>query len=213
MIEVVTPENYGQYAAELTEMYRLRCRVFRDRLKWDVDVRDGLEVDQFDNLAPTYLLAMDEARNIVGTWRLLPTTGPYMLRDVFPQLLEGDEPPSAPGVWETSRFAVDCPVNDECGLSAINRITNELFCGLVELGIGNGIHEVVTVYDIRIARLLNRVGCRPFWRSKRQRIGNTIAVAGRFEISSRVLGELRTKGGIHESVLRGSAPYKLPTAA
>ncbi len=41
--------------------------------------------------------------------RLLPTTGPYMLADVFPQLLRGEDPPKAEHIWEISRFAVLSP--------------------------------------------------------------------------------------------------------
>lgn len=29
-------------------MHRLRGRVFKERLDWDVSVRDGLEIDQYD---------------------------------------------------------------------------------------------------------------------------------------------------------------------
>ena len=44
--------------SELTMgMHRLRGRVFKERLDWDVSVSDGLEIDQYDTFKPTYLLA------------------------------------------------------------------------------------------------------------------------------------------------------------
>ena len=55
-------------------MHRLRRRVFSDRLDWKVSVSDGLEIDQYDALTPTYLLVVD-GRDVVGCVRLLPTTG------------------------------------------------------------------------------------------------------------------------------------------
>src|SRR3546814_13625445 len=71
---------------------------------------------------------------VVGTWRMLPTTGPYMLRDVFPQLLDGLPPPCGPRIWEGSRFAVDCDYDgSKTSLAALNRTTAEIFCAVVEL--------------------------------------------------------------------------------
>ena len=40
--------------SELTmRMHRLRGRVFKERLDWDVSVSDGLEIDQYDTFKPT----------------------------------------------------------------------------------------------------------------------------------------------------------------
>lgn len=211
MITVVPPDLRNYYGAELAEMHRLRHRVFVERLGWNVRTFAGLEIDAFDMLDATYLLA---GRNpLVGSWRILPTTGPYMLKDVFAELLEGQAPPCDPAVWEMSRFAVDQGPQEDKGLSALSAATGELFCGLVEYALSHGVREVWTVYDVRIARLLDRVGCRPFWRSARRRIGDTIAVAGRFEISERVLAELRATNGVAGSVLRVDEPREERVAA
>src|SRR5258708_38394947 len=70
--------------SELTlGMHRLRRRVFRDRLEWDVSVSDGLEVDRYGELSPTYLLGIDR-QEVVGGVRLLTTTGRHMLSDTLP---------------------------------------------------------------------------------------------------------------------------------
>ncbi|GAA0033889.1 hypothetical protein BROWWM01_80210 [Bradyrhizobium ottawaense] len=93
--------------SELTlGMHRLRRRVFKDRLDWDVSVRDGLEIDQYDTFDPTYLLALEKSY-VVGCVRLLPTTGRNMLADTFPVLLDGNPAPRAATIWESSRFCVD----------------------------------------------------------------------------------------------------------
>ncbi|MBI1370501.1 MAG: conjugal transfer protein TraI, partial [Planctomycetes bacterium] len=36
MMQLITPDRYGEFAEDLAEMYRLRYRVFKQRLGWDV---------------------------------------------------------------------------------------------------------------------------------------------------------------------------------
>lgn len=124
-----------------------------------------------------------------------------MLRDIFPELLDGTETPCDPQVWEISRFAVDRVTDSRNRHNTVNRFTSELFAGMVEWALLYGIREIVAVYDARIGRLLNKIDFKPNWVSQSQRIGNTIAVAGRFEISDSALARIRAAGAIHESVL------------
>src|SRR5712664_1505467 len=84
--------QFGQHLGLLAEMYRLRRRVFKDRLDWSVSVSGDLELDVFDALNPTYLIAIDQD-TVNGCVRLLPTTGPTMLVDTFPTLLDGQPSP------------------------------------------------------------------------------------------------------------------------
>ena len=212
MIEIITPKSYEGNHSLLSEMFRLRYRVFRERLEWEVHTNDGEERDEFDELGPTYFLARDISGHLAGAWRILPTAGPNMLRDTFPQLLGGRPVPVSDLVWEASRFAVDCREGRCNSLAAISSVTNELFCGLVEHCIATGIRQIVTVYDIRIARLLPRIGCHPNWKTKPQRVGKTLALAGEFETSQTVLDELRDAGGITGSVIQ-SAPWIAPNKA
>ena len=89
MIQLITPDRYGAFLGELAEMHRLRYRVFKERLGWDVEVSGDMEIDEFDACRPAYLLQTDDEDRIQGCVRLLPTTGPTMLRDTFPLLLDG----------------------------------------------------------------------------------------------------------------------------
>ena len=76
----------------LAPMFRLRRRVFKERLDWTVSVSGDLELDIYDALNPTYLATVSSNREVVGCVRLLPTTRPTMLADTFPQLLNGEAP-------------------------------------------------------------------------------------------------------------------------
>lgn len=196
MIDVVTPDLYATYASELRLMFQQRYRVFRQRMGWEVSGKQGEERDEFDELYPIYLLAFGEKQELVGSWRFLPTTGRYMLRNVFPQLISGTKAPYHPLVWEGSRFAVE---------SRGARTSSELLCAVTETCIALGIRELITVYDARMERLLPRLGCPPKWQSQPCLIGDALAYTGRFDMNHATLASLRSVAGIQGSVIRNAS--------
>ena len=191
VIHLVGPADYQAYAEQLDAMHRLRYRVFKERLGWSVHTTDGRERDEFDDLDPLYLLAMDEGGEVVGSWRFLPTTGPYMLRDVFSHLLEGQPAPSDIGTWEGSRFAVERSRRRGSSLASIGQVAGELLCSVVETCMAMGVRELITVYDRRMARLLYRMGCPPRRQSRGQTVGQGLAMAGYFDMTDDVLDSIR----------------------
>ena len=93
--------------ADINEMYRLRARVFHGRLGWDLPTIAGMEIDGYDALGPHYMLIHADDGQLRGCWRLMPTEGPNMLKDTFPQLLHGAQAPVGRDIWELSRFAIE----------------------------------------------------------------------------------------------------------
>lgn len=201
MLQLITPSSYGEFANDLTEMHRLRYRVFKMRLDWDVQVDGDLERDRFDDLHPTYVLQRDRDGRVCGCARLLPTLGPTMLHDTFPSLLHGVPMRASPAIWESSRFAVDAPADAPKAAGGIAVGTYELFAGLVEFGLAKGLREIVTVTDARLERILRRAS----WPLRRLgeplQIGNTLAVAGMLEVSRPALILLRKAGELCGPVL------------
>jgi acyl homoserine lactone synthase len=193
MIRIVTKDNAGRHVSNLHQMHRLRKMVFKDRLSWDVTVSGELEVDEFDGLGPNYLLSTDRYGTVNGCVRLLPTTGPNMLRDIFPSLATKAAVPCSERVWEASRFAVSSnTVTAEAGLS---RTTYELLIGVLRFGLSNDISAIACVVDVRMERILRRAG----WQLERlgpgRRIGKTIAMAGQLEVSAQILLQLEARVG------------------
>lgn len=201
MLQLITPRVYGEFISDLTEMYRLRYRVFKLRLEWDVQVEGDLERDRFDDLHPTYLLQRDRDGRICGCARLLPSLGPTMLRDTFPELLHGEPMRASPAIWESSRFAVDAPADAPKASGGIAVSTYELFAGLVEFGLARGLREIVTVTDARLERILRRASWPLHRIGSPLRIGNTLAVAGMLEVSRTTLLLLRDAGELYGPVL------------
>nr|WP_280954166.1 acyl-homoserine-lactone synthase [Mesorhizobium helmanticense] len=132
MIELIAPGWYSAFSDELHEMHRLRYRVFKERLGWNVRTT-GFEIDSFDPLKPRYLVLRDSGGRVGSGVRLLPSTGPTMLRDVFSRLEERTAR-EEPSVWESSRFALDLPPSAPKGNGSIAVATHELLAGMIEFG-------------------------------------------------------------------------------
>jgi len=146
----------------LESVERYRYKVFVEMLGWELDTPPGLERDQFDHASTLYLAARDECQNVVGTARLLPTTSPYLLGDVFPQLMGGAQPPNDPLIWELSRFAaVDFTAPNG---GALGQFSSPVAVGLLEKAIEvagrQGAKRLITVSPLGIERLLRREGFR-----------------------------------------------------
>lgn len=139
----------------LAQMYRLRAKVFGERMGWEVAILSGMEIDGYDALSPHYLLAHDEQDVLCGCWRLMPTLGPYMLRDTFGQLLHGKPAPSAAHVWELSRFAIVSPEKCSFGFATL---ALETMREIVKFADERGITSYVTVTTPAIERLLRKTG-------------------------------------------------------
>ncbi|SHH83693.1 acyl homoserine lactone synthase [Bradyrhizobium erythrophlei] len=194
MIRIVTKDNAERNVRNLYQMHRLRKAVFKDRLGWDVTVSGELEFDQYDALGPSYLLSIDRYGTLNGCVRLLPTTGPNMLRDIFPYFVTKAAVPRGERVWEASRFAVSGnAATVETGLS---QTTYDLLIGVLKFGLSNGIGTIACVVDVRMERILRRAG----WQLERlgaaHRIGNTIALAGQLAVSAQILRQLEARAGL-----------------
>jgi N-acyl-L-homoserine lactone synthetase len=201
MLQLITPDRYGECINDLAEMHRLRYRIFKERLGWDVQVSGDMEVDEFDACRPAYLLQRNSDGRVQGCVRLLPTTGPNMLRDTFPALLDRQAAPASQVIWESSRFGVDLCSREEKTARSIARATYELFAGMIEFGLMRKLTNIVTVTDARMERIL----CRARWPLRRlgspRPIGKTIAVAGYLEVSPERLRDIREAGGVSAPVI------------
>jgi N-acyl-L-homoserine lactone synthetase len=169
-----------------------------------VQVSGDMEIDEFDACRPVYLLQRTEDSGIQGCVRLLPTTGPTMLRETFPALLDGEAAPTSDSIWESSRFGVDLCAREAKTAGSIARATYELFAGMIEFGLTQQLTDIVTVTDARMERIL----CRARWPLRRlgspRPIGKTIAVAGYLEVSRERLQCVREAGRLDGTVI-GSA--------
>jgi acyl homoserine lactone synthase len=199
MIDAITFETAHLLGDALPSMYRFRHRVFVERQNYDVPNYKGMEWDQFDTPAAVYLLWRDDERQVRGMFRLIPTTFPYMIKEVWPHLVDSDELPSHPAIWETSRFGIDRELPPE----ERKRIFGELMCASTEYGLANGVREYVTLTAPAILKSgICKSGCAVEYLGTRQRLGGLPVIVGKWGISQDTLALMRRHHGINGPVLR-----------
>lgn len=178
LVRAISEISKHQDAALVDAQHRLRAEVFGGRLGWNVTVEDAREVDEFDLLSPTYIVALTDTGIVAGSARLLPASGPTMLERTFPKLLEAGSLHAHRGMIESSRFCVDTSLEEGRAPGALHEATSAMFAGIIEWSIANGYSEIVTATDLRFERILKRAGWPMHRLGEPVAIGNTVAVAG-----------------------------------
>lgn len=179
-VRIFTPAHIDH--SDLHAMFKLRYTVFHERLGWNVKAENGLERDRFDDLPEVaYALAKHESGSVDACWRLLPTTGPYMLRDTFPELLHGQPAPMSDDCWELSRFAV---ATDRVGTANVTfgEMPMALMRESADFALANSIARYVTVTTPVMERMLRHRGLHVHRIGPAVRIGVASAVALMVEI-------------------------------
>jgi acyl homoserine lactone synthase len=155
MAFLVNGAQLERYPDIRDSMYRLRKKVFSDHLGWEVHVDGDREYDEFDRPDTVYVLYVKD-QEVYGVWRILPTTGPYMLADVFPDLAPRGGIPRDTATWELSRYCMDVEFFGGNEL-ALHRAQLDMFCTLAEFAILYGIEELLLVQEPSMTRRANTV--------------------------------------------------------
>lgn len=178
----------------IDEMHRLRARIFQGRLSWNVRCDDGREYDEFDELSPTYVLALSDTDAVIGCARLLPAVGTTMLSAVFPQLLRRGRLPAHPRMIESSRFCVDTDCKEGRVDGSLHAATLTMFAGIVEWCMASGYNEIATATDVRFERILKRAGWPMDRLGDPTMINETRSVAGILPADAESFRRLRPDG-------------------
>lgn len=144
MILVLSGADIGTHSDLMDEVYRLRHQVFVDELGWsDLRRDDEREIDQFDTPDAVHHIAVRDGR-VVGYQRMLPTTKPHLLSDVFPELC-AIERPSSLDTYELTRYCVDPAFRT--GRRSVSSVGSELMAGFVEWGLASGVTNVIIEFE------------------------------------------------------------------
>ncbi len=194
----MTWETAHQYGEAWISHHRLRYKMFVARQNWTVPTYGKIEYDEFDTPAATYILTVDDQYRALGTLRLVPTTRPYMIESLWPDLVT-TELPHCESIWEASRFGCD----RELDAASRREVVAQLLLGCQEFGIALGISQYLGVMPTRIFKsVIAANGCPvtsvgPTLR----RHGHDIAAAY-IDVSPTTLEAVRRHTGIGDTVLK-----------
>lgn len=175
----------------VNDVYRLRHDAFIDRLGWDICSDNGMERDHFDDLDPYHIVVKNASGEMGGCWRALPTTGDYMLRSIFPELLQGEVLPECQNIWEISRFAVKKTHNKAIkGYSS--QVTVRMLQSLYEFAQYQNVQQYVAVTTVGFERILQKLGItmRRLGEGKALQIGVEKSVAILVDVDEKLRIEL-----------------------
>ena len=142
-VHVIRRDNRHLYSEILEDYFRLRHQIYVVERKWtELERPDKREIDQFDTDDTVYLLAL-EGRTIIAGMRLVPTTSPTLLSELFPKLsLNG--PIQRPDVYELSRIFV---VRNRRGEHAGPRAEAVIQAAAMEYGLSIGLSAFTIVLE------------------------------------------------------------------
>ena len=201
MIHVVTIANQHLYARQLDEMFRMRHEFYVRQRGWtNLTSTDGRETDEFDNGHAVYLMNLDRYGSILATFRLNPTTTPYLLGDKLPEYLEGEAPRSEE-IWDLTRWMV-APHARRKSSDQIADAQKFLLCGVMEFAVSRGATALTCLMDtVFVDRIAKVWPATPLGPELDFEDGKGRAIAVRLEAGPHVLVSTRQKTGIYDSVL------------
>lgn len=140
---------------EMAQAYRLRHRVFAERLKWVSERTDRLEVDVYDTWS-TSLGVFGNDEKLLGLVRMTHAPFPFMLESEFSACLVGSHHVRKEAdTAEITRLAVDPKIADR-GLSA--RLLKIIFKGMYQWCLLHDVRYTYMVVEHRLLRVVQRMG-------------------------------------------------------
>jgi acyl-homoserine lactone synthase len=139
-VHIITKTNRHLYERELDEHHCIRHRIYIEELRWKglTPRSDGHEYDQFDFDDTVYLLGLEEDR-VVGGLRLVPTTGPHLIADVFSRFASDRGVPRAADIAEWTRVFVVPERREEHGGS---KVGSTVIAAMIDYGLQEGLSGI-----------------------------------------------------------------------
>lgn len=201
MIIVLESHQSDVHKHILDDMFRLRARVFSEKLGWDVKVVDGQERDCYDDLNPVYIINLDENKNVVASLRLLPTTGRTLLSDIFYETAPDAASLAAPGIWECSRFCIDEDRLATISGREVRRTSAMMLASIAELGLLRGIEAIVGNCEPAALLAFRRSGVDVDVIGQTDKFGTKPVYLGLFDVRPDVYTTICGRAGVEGPVI------------
>lgn len=197
-VHVVNSANRMQYLDEIEAMHRHRYRLFVDLMGWRaLESNDRLDIDEFDTPNATYLIAINASGKVCGSARLVPTWRPHMLKDLFPEYVQGEVPIGA-GIWEWTRHAPGDPAfTKEENIQA----RTALHIGIMEFAVSRGIDFLTGIVETRVLPKMLDMGWKCVPLGLPIEYGEGIAFAFKAQVEAANIDRVRARANRADPVL------------
>jgi acyl homoserine lactone synthase len=147
------------HAGVEAELAAYRYKVFVEHLGWDLPIAQvGSERDQFDRPDTFYVVAKDTEERICGCARLLPTSNPYLLGTIFPQLMGNQPIPTSADIWELSRYTTQLVNGEITSRQEATARFRELLKAVCETAFQCGAKRLITFSYLGVERIARNFG-------------------------------------------------------
>jgi acyl-homoserine lactone synthase len=200
-VHVVASNNRDLYGPELDSFFAWRHRIYVGERGWRDPSPDERERDQFDTEAAVYLLALEDGELVAGS-RLIPTSEPHLLSEVFPQLGSVRGLPREPDVAEWTRMFVVPSRRDR----SARGVTGQMCCAVMEYAYQEGLSELGGVQEIYHLGRWEEYGWRVRPLGLPEVIDGSWSIAAYFAVDEEAVAGARRASGVDGSLLvrRGS---------
>lgn len=201
-VHIIDASNASAYSDVLDRYFRVRHDIYVKEFRWPgLTPYDDREIDQFDGDDATYLLGLTAGRQVVAGSRLIPTTKPHLLRDVFPWLADGPVP-VGPDTWEWTRIFVAKSLRVPGKPSPA---AGRILCAIQEFCATTGISHISVVCEAFWFERLLGLGWRPQHLGRAQDHEGETLVALRLGMTAEALDQTRRFYRISGTVLAPKA--------
>lgn len=215
MFTTIQPHEIEDNKHLLSKMFRLRKRVFFDQLGWEVPVVGEIETDSYDNAGATYLVwCSDDRETLYGMVRLMATTGPTLLHDVFGPTHDFSAELIAADIWEGTRMCIDevAIARDMPQIDAAHAF-RLLLLALCETALTHGINTLVSNFEAPLSRIYRRSGLDYQLRGRSDAYSERPVFCASFDVTPTVLRKMRRTIGIDLPLYRAPATARCLVSA
>jgi len=198
MIYEIDIANSWRFGNALEEAHRLRHALYVQGSGWDVPTTDGMEFDEFDNLATRYLIGRDRAGRVRATQRCIFCNRPYMMQSLWPELVEAGKTLPGDATWvEGTRAGVDqrLPRDEQLAWR------NQLLIANIEWSLHHGIRfSSFVTYEAIVEKFMIPVGYPVELWGPPKTFPDGTYVAGYYPITEELLHDMRDRVAIYDKV-------------
>gem|GEM_PF-4154552 len=153
MIIYVNSKDKNLYADLLDQLFKKRYEIFKLGYNWDIPTYDCYEMDEYDNHLASYILYLDQDKNLIGSVRFNPTIHTSMVQDHFRDYCYPDLPedqrliklPRRKDVLEITRLF--CKPKKQNRIGFFNHETLELLAAMIEVSLSQDITSLLSILE------------------------------------------------------------------